>query len=266
MKTFMPLWMVLLLLLWLPATEAVAQFGGLRAPFGFYWGDDIGNMRKILTGAGCTIEREELIDDRTAWTVSGLVRPGMRHAIFFFKRDALVEIELVYREEKWDDAQYDKLMLSNAEFFTKALGPPRKVKEEGEIEPGVNQQMLGFEWGEFDTQLLLLNYRVIRGEETFQSMSVHYRYAFAEDLDNAGENLSLEDINDPLPISENESVPGGDLPTDPVAPPEIAGEEPLPVGEGPIPLPAGPATEPTEPTDESGKAAAPEASPAVGEE
>lgn len=240
-----------LLLLLLSLLGADAQFGGLRAPFGFFWGDDIENVRKILVGAACEIEEAEPSGDRQAWIVTGLIRPGMKQAVFYFKKNALVEIELQYQNAGWDPEQYEKLMERNQEFFTKALGDPNVIEQEGEIDEGVHQTMTGFEWGEFDTQLLLLNYRVQKEEEAFQSVSVHYRYAFSDDLDNAGLDVPLEDLDDPLPISENESI-GGDLPANPDATPEPLPGQDLPtdpVETEPAPLPADPesATESTEP-------------------
>lgn len=265
-------------------TSVQAQYGGLQAPFGFFWGDDIENVRATLTGAATTIEEKKAQDDRQVWKVTGLIRPGMQHAVFLFKKGALVEIELVYQEETWGAEQYERLMQRNREFFTNALGDPQVVKEEGEIEDGVHQTMTGYEWSEFDTQLFLLNYRVEQKNQAFQSVSVHYRYAFADDLDNAGMEEILEDIDDPLPITENDTMPGDDLPSNPAATPEPLPTQQLPQDPEavePLPLPAGtpeptaetvsepsptPETSDAEPNQDASPAPAPTANPTPAQE
>jgi len=212
------------LVAWCALSASAFAQEGLRAPFGFFWGDDIQNVRATLDGAKCKITKEEDVADRKAWTVEGLIRPGMKQAVFYFKKDALVEIELQYQDASWPDERYDRLVERNRDFFTKILGAPKEVNESIKLEDGVEQEIRGYEWGEFDTQLVLLNYVARRDESKFRSVSVHYRYAFAEDLDNAGTDLLMENLDDPLPITGE----GGAM---------LPGEDALPVEAAPSPAP-----------------------------
>src|SRR5688572_19764712 len=100
---------VLLLRLFCVPVFAAAE--EIKPPFGLMWGEAATRLERLLTGAKAKIiERRKLPDGRDAWHVEGLVQQGLKRTVFYFRNAQLVEVELQYQKEDWDQTRYDEYM------------------------------------------------------------------------------------------------------------------------------------------------------------
>ena len=70
-------------------------------PFGLQWGESGERLTKLLQGAKAQIVEKHMVADREAWTVEGLLQQGLKRTVFYFRNNALVEVELQYQSPDW---------------------------------------------------------------------------------------------------------------------------------------------------------------------
>jgi len=82
----------------------------INPPFGLRWGETSQRLERLLVGAKATIVDRHLVDGKEAWEVEGLVQTGLKRTVFYFHRGELIEVELQYQQEGWDDTRYTTLL------------------------------------------------------------------------------------------------------------------------------------------------------------
>jgi hypothetical protein len=96
-----------ILLLFSTASRAVEE---IKPPFKLTWGETAARLERLLQGAKTKIIERRMVQDREAWDVEGIVQPGLRRTVFYFRQGELVEVELQYQRDDWDQAKYDQYM------------------------------------------------------------------------------------------------------------------------------------------------------------
>lgn len=148
----------------------------IKPPFGLGWGETAERLERLLTGAKARIvDRRILEDEREAWDVEGLVQTGLRRTVFYFKRGELVEVELQYQKEEWDQAKYDEFMGQVRRRIEQRYGSGQQIIRRTEPEGSVMQTIVGYKWNLNNTALELFYYAAQDEKHIFRTMSVHYK-------------------------------------------------------------------------------------------
>ncbi|MHA3773228.1 hypothetical protein ACXR0O_16975 [Verrucomicrobiota bacterium sgz303538] len=165
------------------AGHASAQYGQYRdsskeikPPFRLNWGETAERMERLLKGAKATIVTRRLVDDdREAWDVDGLVQTGLKRTVFYFKRGELVEVELQYQKEDWDQAKYDEFMGQVRRRIEQLYGAGQQIIRKTEPEGEVVQTIVGYKWNVNNTALELFYFSAQDSKHMFRTLSVHYK-------------------------------------------------------------------------------------------
>ena len=165
------------------AGHASAQYGQYRdsskeikPPFRLTWGETADRMERLLKGAKATIVNRRLLDDdREAWDVEGLVQTGLKRTVFYFKRGELVEVELQYQKEDWDQAKYDEFMGQVRRRIEQLYGAGQQIIRKTEPEGEVIQTIVGYKWNVNNTALELFYFSAQDSKHMFRTLSVHYK-------------------------------------------------------------------------------------------
>ena len=148
----------------------------IRPPFGLNWGETPDRMERLLKSAKATIVDRRLLDDeRQAWDVEGLVQTGLRRTVFYFRRNELVEVELQYQKEDWDQAKYDEFMGQVRRRVEQRYGPGQQIVRKNEPEGDVMQTVVGYKWNKNNTALELYYFAAQAQGNVFRTLSVHYK-------------------------------------------------------------------------------------------
>jgi hypothetical protein len=158
---------------------AVAQepIREIKPPFGLGWREPSDRLQRLLQGAKATIVERRLSEDkREVWTVEGLVQTGLRRTLFYFNsRRELVEVELQYQREDWDEAKYNDFMSQVRRRIEQRYGPGQQIVRRTEPEGAITQTIVGYEWNENNTALDLFFYSAQDQANVFRTLSVHYK-------------------------------------------------------------------------------------------
>ncbi len=158
------------------AQTAVEPVREIKPPFGLSWGETDERIEKLLKGAKATIvERRTLDDGRAAWTVEGLVQTGLRRTLFYFRRGELVEVELQYQKDDWDQPKYDAFMGDVRRRIEQRYGVGQQIARKTEPEGDVMQTVVGYKWNLNSTAIELVYYSAQQSANVFRTLSVHYK-------------------------------------------------------------------------------------------
>lgn len=147
----------------------------IKPPFGLMWGEPADRLERLLKGAKATIVQRREVDGREAWYVEGLVQTGLRRTIFYFKRGDLVEVELQYQKDDWDQAKYDDFMGQVRRRIEQRYGAGQQIIRRTEPEGDVMQTIVGYKWNINNTAIELIFFSAQEGQNVFRTLSVHYK-------------------------------------------------------------------------------------------
>ena len=177
--------MTLQRILWLAAFLYLFGFTGARAedinpPFGLHWGETEDRLERLLKGAKATIVERKIVEGREAWYVEGLLQTGLRRTLFYFNKGELVEVELQYQKDDWDESKYDGFMGDVRRRLEQRYGPGQLIARRKEQVPegDVSQTIVGWKWSQTNTAIELVYYSATSGSsptEVFRTLSVHYK-------------------------------------------------------------------------------------------
>lgn len=168
------LWLAALLtLLAMPQTRAE----DINPPFGLHWGETADRLERLLKGAKATIVERKIVEGREAWYVEGLLQTGLRRTVFYFRGGELVEVELQYQKDDWDESKYDGFMGDIRRRLEQRYGPGQLIarKKEQEADSAVVQTLVGWKWTENSTAIELVYFSAANASEVFRTLSVHYK-------------------------------------------------------------------------------------------
>lgn len=170
---------LLALLLLLGAAALRAE--EIQPPFGLRWGETATRLDQLLKGARARIVDRRLVDGKEAWDVEGLLQQGLKRTVFYFHRGELVEVELQYQQEGWDDARYDSFLTDVRRKIEQKYGQGQLVARRNEPAPepaptpNVMQKLVGYKWNQNNTAIELIYFAATNPKEAWRTLSVHYK-------------------------------------------------------------------------------------------
>ena len=165
---------VLLLRLFCVPVFAAAE--EIKPPFGLMWGEAATRLERLLTGAKAKIiERRKLPDGRDAWHVEGLVQQGLKRTVFYFRNAHLVEVELQYQKEDWDQTRYDEYMGQVRSVLDRRYGRGQLLARKTEPAGDVMQTVVGWKWNQNNASIEMFYYSAENPGQVFRTLSVHYK-------------------------------------------------------------------------------------------
>jgi hypothetical protein len=149
----------------------------INPPFGLHWGETAQRLEKLLGGAKAKIVDRRLVDGKEAWDVEGLLQNGLKRTVFYFHRGELVEVELQYQQDGWDDARYASLMEDVRKRLEQKYGDGQLIARRTEQAPesDVTQKIVGYKWNQNNTAIELVYFAAANNSQSFRTLSVHYK-------------------------------------------------------------------------------------------
>ena len=158
------------------AAPPPSETNEIKPPFGLSWGETAERLERLLAGAKAKIvDRERLEDGREAWTVEGLIQVGLKRSKFYFRGGSLVEVELQYQKDEWDQGKYDEYMGQVRRSIEKRYGQGQLIARKTEPQGDVMQTVVGYKWNQNNTSIELIYYSAQNGTQIFRTLSVHYK-------------------------------------------------------------------------------------------
>ena len=165
---------ILASLLWLsPASSPGAE--AIKPPFGLHWGETTTRMERLLTGAKATVVERRNVGGREAWEVEGILAKDLQRTMFYFQRGELVEVELQYRTENWDEDKYNSFMGDVRKRLEQKYGAPELIARKEEPLGEVIQKVVGWKWNQNNTAIELFYFSAQNAQHTYRTLSVHYK-------------------------------------------------------------------------------------------
>ena len=149
----------------------------INPPFGLRWGETAQRLEKLLVGAKATIVDKRLVDGKEAWDVEGLLQTGLKRTVFYFHRGELVEVELQYQQDGWDDARYTTLMGDVRKRLEQRYGEGQLIARRTEQAPqtDITQKLIGYKWNQNNTAIELVYFAAVNNAQSYRTLSVHYK-------------------------------------------------------------------------------------------
>ena len=166
-------WLLALLLILAPGPRACAE--EIKPPFNLRWGETADRLERLLKGAKATIVARRTIEGREAWDVEGLVQAGLKRTVFYFTGGELVEVELQYQKDDWDEAKYDGFMGDIRRRLEQRYGQGQLVARKKEPSGDVMQTLVGWKWNQNNTAIELVYFSAQSPSQVFRTLSVHYK-------------------------------------------------------------------------------------------
>ena len=159
----------------LASTLPALAVDDIPPPFGFHWNDSMTKVEKVLLGAKAKIVTKERKEKRDAWTVEGLVQPGLKRTLFTFKEGFLVEVELQYEYPDWSIERHNDRMGEIRRYFDTKFGTGKLVSRSRDTDSDVIQTLVGYQWVVGETMLELFYFSAQRDPMLFRSITVTYK-------------------------------------------------------------------------------------------
>ena len=131
--------------------------------------------QEILKGAKATIVTRRNIEGREAWDVEGLVQAGLKRTVFYFVGGELVEVELQYQKDDWDESKYDGFMGDVRRRLEQRYGQGQLIARKKEPSGEVMQTLVGWKWNQNNTAIELVYFSAQSPSQVFRTLSVHYK-------------------------------------------------------------------------------------------
>jgi hypothetical protein len=162
-------------LIFLLARPTIAPAEDIQPPFKLRWGETVDRMEKLLKGAKATIVQRRNIEGREAWDVEGLLQAGLRRTVFYFQGGELVEVELQYQKDDWDEAKYDGFMGDVRKRLEQRYGTGQLIARKKEVQGDIVQTLVGWKWNQNNTAIELVFFAAQNPSQVFRTLSVHYK-------------------------------------------------------------------------------------------
>lgn len=150
----------------------------INPPFGLHWGETEDRLERLLKGAKANIVARRKVEGRDAWDVEGLLQTGLRRTVFYFHNNELVEVELQYQRDDWDEAKYNTFMGDVRRRLEQRYGAGQLIarKTEQENDSDVTHTIVGYKWNQNNTAIELIYFSASGSAmQIFRTLSVHYK-------------------------------------------------------------------------------------------
>ena len=157
-----------------PAQNVVPE--QITPPFGFHWGQSEKAIETVVTKAQAHIISRDVIRGRDAWTVEGLIQPGLKRTVIYFGTEkTLVEVELQYERPDWDLIAYEDFLNSARQKLEAKYGPATILARDKKPQGDVMETVVGYQWQQAGSSIELFFYSAERNTDVYRSVSLHYR-------------------------------------------------------------------------------------------
>ena len=166
-------WLAALLL-----TLAFSPRGGaadIPPPFKLRWGETATRMEQLLKGVKATVVQRRTVEGREVWEVDGLKQQGQKRTVFYFQQSQLVEVELQFQRDDWDEPKYDSYMGDMRRKLEELYGPGQLISRKKEPEGDVTQTLVGWKWSQNNTAVELIYFAAQGPVHVFRTLSVHFK-------------------------------------------------------------------------------------------
>lgn len=167
------IWLLAFLLILAPDQRACAE--EIKPPFNLRWGETADRLERLLKGAKATIVARRTVEGREAWDVEGLVQAGLKRTVFYFTGGELVEVELQYQKDDWDEAKYDGFMGDVRRRLEQRYGQAQLIARKKEPSGDIMQTLVGWKWNQNNTAIELVYFSAQSPSQVFRTLSVHYK-------------------------------------------------------------------------------------------
>jgi hypothetical protein len=159
------------------AAAGVVHAEDINPPFGLHWGESSERLERLLNGAKANIVDRHLVDGKEAWEVEGLLQAGLKRTVFYFHRGELVEVELQYQQDGWDDNRYCTLLNDVKKRLEQKYGDGQLVARRTDQAPqsDVTQKLIGYKWNQNNTAIELVYFAAANPTQSYRTLSVHYK-------------------------------------------------------------------------------------------
>lgn len=159
------------------ALQAQETGDEIKPPFALTWGESSDTLEKLLKGAKATIVLRKRLDANIdLWEVNGLVpQSGVKRTIFRFRRGELIEVELEYQKDDWDEKKYDDYMNELRRVIDRRYGPGQQIVRRTEQEGDATETLTGYKWNKNNTAIELFYFQALDSSHSYRMLSVHYK-------------------------------------------------------------------------------------------
>jgi hypothetical protein len=164
----------LLLILGLLPQEVLAV-QQMRVPFNFQWGESSRRVEQSLSGTKAKVVEHKSIAGRTALVVEGIPQKQLLRVLFYFKDDALNEIELHYGDRSWETQKYEYFFEDTRKNIEGKYGLGRQISRTRNREGDVLQTLIGYEWLQGAMSLRLFLFTATKDDQALRVLSLHYK-------------------------------------------------------------------------------------------
>jgi hypothetical protein len=147
----------------------------IKPPFNLRWGETAERMARLLTGAKARIVARRNVEGREAWDVEGLLQVGLKRTVFYFIGGELVEVELQYQSDEWDETKYDNFMGDVRRKLDQRYGQGQLIARKKEPDGAIMQTLVGWKWNQNNTAIELVYFCAQGPSQVFRTLSVHYK-------------------------------------------------------------------------------------------
>lgn len=169
------------LLALLASPRGAAQETEIKPPFGLVWGEKAERLERMLKNAKATIvERRVAAGGLEAWDVEGIksskrADDALKRCVFYFRSSQLMQVELIYRRDDWDQNDYDKFMGEVRKALQRRYGEGTLIARKNEPAGDVVQTIVGYQWNNNNSVIEQYYYSAQNGQNVFKAISVHYK-------------------------------------------------------------------------------------------
>lgn len=166
---------ILCTVLLLGATLSALAIEEIKPPFELSWGESTDRMERLLLGAKAKIADRRTVGGCEVWDVEGLKQVGLRRTSFYFRKGELVEVELQYQMDEWDEPKYDQYMGQVRQRLEQRFGTGSLIARKQEPIADVVQKVVGWKWDRNNSSVELFYFAAQNATQVFRTLSVHFK-------------------------------------------------------------------------------------------
>jgi hypothetical protein len=129
----------------------------------------------VLKGAKAKILSRDQVNGFEAWTVEGLIHPGLKRTLFSFKAGLLRQVELQYEYPDWTLEHYNSRMGEVRRYFDSKYGTGRLISRSRDNDSDVIQTLVGYQWVVGKSALELFYFSAQKEPNVYRNITVTYK-------------------------------------------------------------------------------------------
>jgi hypothetical protein len=147
----------------------------IKVPFNFQWGEASQRLEDSLKRVQARVVERRQSRNRQCLVVEGIPQRLLQRALFYFENDSLNEIELHYGDPSWDAERYANFFDQTRRNIEGKYGTGRVVARQKTRDGDVLETLIGYQWTQDTTTLVLYYYTAENGANSYRLLSLHYR-------------------------------------------------------------------------------------------